>query len=357
MCIIVYKPIGIELPTKETLKTCFDNNPDGAGFMYRKGREIRIRKGYMKFESFYRALRNIDGVKGGITNTDLLMHFRIATHGTIEPGQTHPFPVSQSYTDLVREKITVKQALAHNGILTAYAPPEEVASVMSDTMWFIAQNAADIQTPLKNGVNGKFVLMDTKETVVYGQFTLEAGVYYSNESYQTDYRNLWYGGVYGAGFTSYGKYEPVFKSSWKKNKNLFSYDKKTEKASYYRKNTKCDYTDWERRNCVIDDFEGGEVEGQEIAECYYCGLHYDVIDMFPCEDGSQLICPDCRAELMDYDHYEHASGKARDYWERTSPTCGGIDESVDSSTFAEVRSSLELLFQETSKIGIKNGVE
>ncbi len=353
----MYKPIGIELPTKETLKTCFDNNPDGAGFMYRKGREIRIRKGYMKFESFYRALRNIDGVKGGITNTDLLMHFRIATHGTIEPGQTHPFPVSQSYTDLVREKITVKQALAHNGILTAYAPPKEVASVMSDTMWFIAQNAADIQTPLKNGVNGKFVLMDTKETVVYGQFTLDTGVYYSNDSYLFDYQSCWYGGVYGSGFGMRGKYEPIFRSSGAKNKKLSSFGKKSKKPKYTGYKPSYDYRDWGNGFGNVGDFEAEQEDDPKITECFYCGLHYDVIDMFPCEDGSQLICPDCRAELMDYDHYEHASGKARDYWERTSPTCGGIDESVDSSTFAEVRSSLELLFQETSKIGIKNGVE
>ena len=72
MCIIVYKPIGIDLPDKKTLETCFENNPDGAGFMYRKGREIRIRKGYMNFLSFYRALRNIRQVNGGFKNTDLM---------------------------------------------------------------------------------------------------------------------------------------------------------------------------------------------------------------------------------------------------------------------------------------------
>jgi|BioPla2DNA2_1021312.scaffolds.fasta_scaffold14732_5 hypothetical protein len=356
MCIIVYKPIGVELPSKETLKNCFDNNPDGAGFMYRKGREIRIRKGYMKFKSFYQALKNISRVNGGITNTDLLMHFRIATHGTIEPGQTHPFPVSENYTDLVREKITTKQALAHNGILTAYAPPEEVASVMSDTMWFIAQNAGDIQTPLKNGVNGKFVLMNTEETLVYGQFTMDAGVYYSNDSYRDDYMNLWYGGLYGGGFTLYGKYNSGFKSSRKKIRNLFSHGKKSRKSSGHWRKPKYDYTDWENRICSLAADEEEEPEEQDIAECYYCGLECDVADMFPCEDGSQLICPDCRDELLECDFYERAHDQARDYWEEDYPACGGV-RTAESPSIAEAQASLGLLFPETLETGIKHGVE
>ena len=32
MCIIIYKPAKATLK-KETLKTAFENNPDGAGFM------------------------------------------------------------------------------------------------------------------------------------------------------------------------------------------------------------------------------------------------------------------------------------------------------------------------------------
>ena len=34
MCIIVAKPKGQDVPSKEILKQCFTKNPDGAGMMY-----------------------------------------------------------------------------------------------------------------------------------------------------------------------------------------------------------------------------------------------------------------------------------------------------------------------------------
>ena len=38
MCVAVYKPIGVELPTKEELYNCYLRNQDGAGFaFYRNG--------------------------------------------------------------------------------------------------------------------------------------------------------------------------------------------------------------------------------------------------------------------------------------------------------------------------------
>ena len=32
MCIAILSENGVELPNKETLKLCFTNNPDGAGY-------------------------------------------------------------------------------------------------------------------------------------------------------------------------------------------------------------------------------------------------------------------------------------------------------------------------------------
>lgn len=357
MCIIVYKPIGIDLPDKKTLETCFENNPDGAGFMYRKGREIRIRKGYMNFLSFYRALRNIRHVNGGFKNTDLLLHFRIATHGTIEPGQTHPFPVSWNYTDLVREKVTTRQALAHNGVLPAYTPPTKVKDLLSDTMWFITQNAKDIQTPLKNGLNGKFVLMGTDYTDLYGQFTIDGGVYYSNASYKENYREIWYGGVYGFGYGSYGEYEPILKPSKSKTEILSSFGKNSKKSRRTRLKKTYGRTDWEDRFLTPVqskyDWWGEETElDHSLTECYYCGAICNAFDMSPCEDGSKFICPDCRDELLEMELMDHEFGEARDYWEGDK-----------SQVVTEAYNSLQLLFPENGSspgnagIGAKEKME
>jgi hypothetical protein len=39
MCIAILKPEG-EILTKDTLKTCFNNNQDGSGFMFAKDGEL-----------------------------------------------------------------------------------------------------------------------------------------------------------------------------------------------------------------------------------------------------------------------------------------------------------------------------
>ena len=51
MCIAILKPKDKTI-SKETLKTCFDNNKDGCGFAYCDKGTVMMCK-YMKFEDFY----------------------------------------------------------------------------------------------------------------------------------------------------------------------------------------------------------------------------------------------------------------------------------------------------------------
>ena len=46
MCIIVSKKKGLELPTKEILRNCFNYNSDGAGIMFNDGKQVFIEKGF-----------------------------------------------------------------------------------------------------------------------------------------------------------------------------------------------------------------------------------------------------------------------------------------------------------------------
>ena len=46
MCVICYKPKGIAFPEERILQNCFDNNPDGAGFMWPENGKVHIRKGF-----------------------------------------------------------------------------------------------------------------------------------------------------------------------------------------------------------------------------------------------------------------------------------------------------------------------
>ena len=103
MCIILHKPSNIQLPNISTLETCFQNNSDGAGFMYQHDNSVYIQKGFMTFKSLITALDQLQQ-KINIINTNLMIHFRLASHGHITSGNTHPFPITNNLKKL-RQKI------------------------------------------------------------------------------------------------------------------------------------------------------------------------------------------------------------------------------------------------------------
>lgn len=104
MCVIIYKPKETTLLLK-TVEDAWEQNPDGAGFAARVGKHGRwmIRKGFMKLGDFK------DAVMGYQFN-EMILHFRIATHGSVNPENTHPF-----YNERGESSV-----LFHNGILSEF---------------------------------------------------------------------------------------------------------------------------------------------------------------------------------------------------------------------------------------------
>jgi predicted glutamine amidotransferase len=97
------------------LRQCFNTNDDGAGFCYNNGDgSIILKKGFFSFKKLWRAVREIP------TASELIIHCRIATHGTINASNCHPFTTAQGF------------AIAHNGIINGYGDKTK-----SDTMDFI----------------------------------------------------------------------------------------------------------------------------------------------------------------------------------------------------------------------------
>ncbi len=138
MCIIIHKETGVKAPNKSTLKTCWENNPDGAGYAFLREGESKAmaRKGFMEFDSFFKALKK-DKVQ---VNDTLIIHFRIGTSGRLDETATHPFPVSRSVTDLRALEYRTTDLLFHNGVLSGGSQS------LSDTQEFVR----DIVAPLKN---------------------------------------------------------------------------------------------------------------------------------------------------------------------------------------------------------------
>lgn len=181
MCIIVYKPQNVEMPAKTVWQNCWSANHDGIGLMYRDNGKVQIKKGFMTLESFENALENLKK-KADLNALDLVVHFRFATHGTVNPGNCHPFPVTENLKRMQEVELTATRALAHNGILHKYAPPKSLK--VSDTMYFISKNHKNLSRTLKD-TDGKFILMTGTKTQVFGQFVQEGGVLYSNNGFST----------------------------------------------------------------------------------------------------------------------------------------------------------------------------
>ncbi len=64
----------------------------------------------MTVDALLQSLHSIPGLK----DTELVIHFRFATHGDKTPGNTHPFPVTNKIHMLRKVRATVDHALVHN---------------------------------------------------------------------------------------------------------------------------------------------------------------------------------------------------------------------------------------------------
>lgn len=180
MCVAIYKPKKTNLPSLEILKQCWDANPDGAGFALRTDGEysIEIHKGYMTWKQFVSAYEKYH--LADFTG-DLLLHFRIATHGGISPGLTHPFSLTKDMKLLKHTNVKTNYALIHNGML----PIESKDG--SDTMEFCRRLAPLYQNipaalELIQGMagNNKIAVMTRDKVHLFGEWECIDGVYFSN---------------------------------------------------------------------------------------------------------------------------------------------------------------------------------
>jgi len=204
MCIIVIKPAGAKFPSKSILKECFDNNPDGAGFMFPYRGKVEIFKGYMRFKKFYRALNVFDQD----ISFPVIYHFRIATTGKVNADNTHPFPISKVSTDLCQWYSVTDLAVCHNGIL-----PIKPYKSLSDTQTFILDMLAGLKKDIINkrpavmelielAVRGSRLafMTGTGEVIKFGSGWIEdQGLIYSNDGYKPSVYEKYCGHTYPIG--------------------------------------------------------------------------------------------------------------------------------------------------------------
>lgn len=212
MCIVVYKPKDKKMPSEQTLRQCFNRNPDGAGYMFPEDNRVIIKKGYMNFKALYQAVMK-DYERLG-KKTPFVIHFRIQTQGGVNQECTHPFPLSKNMLDLKVLDSEARFGLAHNGIISLtsntsyskyydkktktycydYSKPDYsdtmkfitdyLSLIIKSENWYKDEDTLALIEKLA-GYSNKFAIMDGEgHTTLIGNFIEDKGIYYSNSSYE-----------------------------------------------------------------------------------------------------------------------------------------------------------------------------
>jgi hypothetical protein len=181
----------------ETLRQCFRNNPQGAGFMWASNGKVHISKGYMTWSDMAVALRFLQFTK----DDAVVYHFRISTQAGVNPQMCHPFPVTRKIENTREIEVECSIGAAHNGIIPLTS--DRYDKVYSDTAHYVAEfmpylirgkndlrNPSVLQAVGRTGT-GKWAIMDGSGYIAtIGDFIEDKGILYSNSTYRhVDYRD------------------------------------------------------------------------------------------------------------------------------------------------------------------------
>lgn len=189
MCVIMYKPSGASLPTKETIRAMWDSNRDGAGFMWKnpKTNEIHYRKGYFDFNTFYNDIKAHYRL-----NREMAIHCRIATSGGISKSMCHPFPMVKNNLMMKSSHLDSKTYpfVMHNGVISttfvddlsdtcSYIINSLVPRYKKDKLFFY--NPFE-ETSIKNEIGASKLLIFSPlcKAKMIGDWTEINGCYFSN---------------------------------------------------------------------------------------------------------------------------------------------------------------------------------
>ena len=163
MCVIIYKPKGASLPSKDVLAACRLANPHGQGF----ASESDFYKS-IQYSSFIKRL------KGVRKEENCIIHFRFATHGSIKLSNCHPFVKSGT-------------AFAHNGVLDIMPIGDKTDSETAflsrilPTIKRYGLHSIELDRVIYDMIGySKFVLMQGGDVRLFGTFYEYNGCYFSN---------------------------------------------------------------------------------------------------------------------------------------------------------------------------------
>lgn len=191
MCIAILNTKVATLK-KEALQNCWLNNGDGAGILYIDNGVMKTSKELKSFDVFYETYTQIKKSFGRKNN--ILIHFRISTHGLVNESNCHPFLVDDNIGFIHNGMIyNVEDSKLHSdtymfneNILKNFKPGFEHNPVIMDML-------ADFI-----GKGSKLVFLNAKDEYCIvneaaGHWYM--GCWFSNRSYEKVNNYVDYGGV------------------------------------------------------------------------------------------------------------------------------------------------------------------
>lgn len=186
MCIAVYLPKRATID-RETLLNCYASNPDGMGFAYWDDANNLIVRKFVGQDKIMLGIEEFLLTREHYIKKQMLIHFRIASHGKISKSTCHPFVI---------DKNTV---FCHNGILSDYSKQLSLDSKISDTMLFNRKVLKKLPKDFTDkpiykkmleemiGLYNKMIIIssDGKHLILNEeQGEWDKGVWFSNDSYK-----------------------------------------------------------------------------------------------------------------------------------------------------------------------------
>lgn len=141
MCVIVTSQADT-MPSLTQLARMSDANPDGAGIAWHDGQRLHRYRN----EDNMKTLAFIMDHWQSLETSPFLLHFRLATHGKVCTGNTHPFRFSKGDRT---------GFIAHNGIAHSYTRGRHASDSRNAILAWQAG-----QADLADGSQGRFALID-----------------------------------------------------------------------------------------------------------------------------------------------------------------------------------------------------
>jgi len=347
MCIAILSESGIDLPTKEVLKLCFKNNPDGAGYaVLLDTKEWECKKGFMTFKSFWKSFNKEKYIK----DDTVIIHFRIGTSGKKDhPDCTHPFPITDIEKDLILHRFVSKNILMHNG--TCGSGRENLSDTMVAIIDYIDPLLPyiEINDKIINiiqkcvGSTSRWFIAKENSYWMLGDWVeeKETGIWYSNKGYiPTPVHQSPYIYKY-----SYNVHSPI----WNNKTPVIKKETGSSKKMYFE-NDKWSWDKWEKLNTplleapkpkdkeyeifdenntltTIIDSKGNIVwekdEEVEDYDCPYCTN--SINDELLSKSGA---CPYCN-EIVNHIMYNMNFDSSNDEENYCCPNCGEQDYLIE----------------------------